>query len=47
MLVGAVFVAVGAVAAFAIPKLRRMAHPEMEPEAFPIGDAEPERLPTA
>ncbi|MET0773708.1 MAG: MFS transporter [Candidatus Limnocylindrales bacterium] len=37
-LVGAAFVAVGAVAAFAIPKLRRMAHPEMQPEAAPIGD---------
>ena len=38
MFVGAVFVAVGAAAAFAIPKLRRMAHPEMQPEAAPIGD---------
>ena len=37
-LVGAAFVAVGAVAAFAIPKLRRMRDPEMQPEAAPIGD---------
>ena len=47
MLIGAVFVAAGSIAAFGIPKLRRMSHPEMEPEAYPIGDAEPERLPTA
>lgn len=38
ILVGAVFVAVGAVAAFGIPKLRRMAHPELQPEAAPVGD---------
>ncbi len=37
-LVGAVFVAVGAVAAFGIPRLRRMTHPELQPEAAPIGD---------
>ncbi|MEZ4596912.1 MAG: DHA2 family efflux MFS transporter permease subunit [Chloroflexota bacterium] len=37
-LVGALFVAVGAVAAFGIPRLRRMAHPELQPEAAPIGD---------
>ncbi len=37
-LVGALFVAVGALAAFGIPRLRRMAHPEMQPEAEPIGD---------
>jgi hypothetical protein len=36
--VGALFVAVGAIAAFGIPRLRRMAHPEMQPEAAPIGD---------
>jgi EmrB/QacA subfamily drug resistance transporter len=47
ILVGAVFVAFGAAASFAIPKLRRMAHPEMEPEAFPIGDTDPGRVPTA
>jgi EmrB/QacA subfamily drug resistance transporter len=41
-LVGALFVAVGAVAAFGIPHLRRMAHPEMQPEAAPIGDGIPE-----
>ncbi len=41
---GAAFVAVGAVAAFAIPKLRRMAHPELEPEAFPVGDSEPSQV---
>lgn len=40
-LVGALFVAVGAVAAFGIPHLRRMAHPEMQPEAAPIGDGVP------
>lgn len=38
--IGAAFVALGAAAAFGIPKLRRMAHPEMEPEAQPIGDVE-------
>lgn len=40
-LVGALFVAVGAVAAFNVPRLRRMAHPEMQPEAAPIGDGAP------
>lgn len=40
-LVGALFVAVGAVAAFGIPRLRRMAHPELQPEAAPIGDGGP------
>jgi EmrB/QacA subfamily drug resistance transporter len=38
--IGAVFVAIGAAAAFAIPRLRRMEHPEMDPEELPIGDAE-------
>jgi EmrB/QacA subfamily drug resistance transporter len=37
-LIGAFFVAIGAVAAFGIPRLRRMAHPEMQPEAAPVGD---------
>jgi hypothetical protein len=37
-LVGAAFVAVGAAAAFAIPKLRRMSDPALQPEAAPIGD---------
>jgi hypothetical protein len=40
-LFGALFVAIGAVAAFGIPHLRRMAHPEMQPEAAPIGDGIP------
>jgi EmrB/QacA subfamily drug resistance transporter len=44
MLIGALFVAAGSIAAFGIPKLRRMSHPEMEPEAFPIGDAEPDKV---
>ena len=44
ILIGAVFVAFGSAASFAIPKLRRMADPALEPEAFPIGDAEPEQV---
>jgi len=40
-LVGSVVVAIGAIAAFGIPRLRRMAHPEMQPEAAPIGDGIP------
>lgn len=39
-LVGAALVALGAIAAFGIPHLRRMAHPELQPEAAPIGDGD-------
>ena len=42
--IGAVFVFAGALASFAIPKLRRMHDPALEPEAFPIGDAEQETV---
>jgi hypothetical protein len=42
--IGAVFVALGSAASFAIPKLRRMSDPELEPEAYPIGDSEPEKV---
>jgi EmrB/QacA subfamily drug resistance transporter len=41
VLVGSFIVAIGALAAFGVPHLRRMAHPEMQPEAAPIGDGMP------
>ncbi len=44
MLIGAIFVAAGSIAAFGIPKLRRMGNPDLEPEAFPVGDADPEQV---
>jgi len=44
MLIGALFVAAGSIAAFGIPKLRRMGNPDLEPEAFPIGDADPAQV---